>query len=142
MKGYWNDPTATETAFRGGRFHTGDIGMMDEAGYVSLLDRQKDMILVGAFNVYPRRIEDAIREHASVADVAVVGIDDEHFGQVPKAFIVQRPGTPPVTLSQLLDFLADKLSRYEMPLALERRDSLPKTSVGKIAKRQLAESSA
>ncbi len=140
MKGYWNDPVATEWAFRGGRFHTGDIGMMDQNGYISLLDRQKDMILVGGFNVYPRRIEDAIREHSSVADVAVVGIEHEHFGQIPKAFVVQRQSTPPVTLPQLLDFLADKLSRYEMPLALEIRDSLPKTSIGKIAKRQLAAS--
>jgi long-chain acyl-CoA synthetase len=137
MQGYWNDPEATEWAFRGGRFHTGDIGMMDENGYLSLLDRQKDMILVGGSNVYPRRIEDAIREHSSVADVAVVGIDHGHFGQIPKAFIVQRPSAPPVTLPQLLDFLTDKLSRYEMPMALEILDSLPKTSIGKIAKREL-----
>jgi long-chain acyl-CoA synthetase len=141
MQGYWNDPAATEWAFRGGRFHTGDIGVMDEKGYISLLDRQKDMIIVGGFNVYPRRVEDAIREHSSVADAAVVGIEHGHFGQIPKAFIVQRESTSPVTLPQLLDFLVDKLSRYEMPLALEIRDSLPKTALGKIAKRGLTASS-
>lgn len=141
MQGYWNDSALTEWAFRGGRFHTGDIGMMNEDGYVSLLDRQKDMILVGGFNVYPRRIEDAVREHPSVADAAVVGIDHGHFGQIPKAFIVPRAGMPSVTLPQLMDFLADKLSRYEIPLDLEFRDSLPKTAIGKIAKRELMASS-
>jgi len=115
--------------------------VMDEKGYISLLDRQKDMIIVGGFNVYPRRVEDAIREHSSVADAAVVGIEHGHFGQIPKAFIVQRESTSPVTLPQLLDFLVDKLSRYEMPLALEIRDSLPKTALGKIAKRGLTASS-
>ena len=137
MQGYWNDPAGTEWAFRGGRFHTGDIGVMDEKGYISLVDRQKDMILVGGFNVYPRRIEDAVREHPSVADVAVVGLEHAHFGQIAKAFIVRRADTPALTLPQLLDFLADKLSRYEMPLELEFRDSLPKTAIGKIAKREL-----
>jgi long-chain acyl-CoA synthetase len=137
MQGYWNDVAATEWAFRGGRFHTGDIGVMDENGYISLLDRQKDMILVGGFNVYPRRIEDAVREHPSVADAAVVGIEHGHFGQIPKAFVVQRAGTPSLTLPQLLDFLADKLSRYEMPLELEILESLPKTAIGKVAKREL-----
>jgi long-chain acyl-CoA synthetase len=138
MKGYWNDPAANAWAFRGGRFHTGDIGVMDENGYLSLLDRQKDMILVGGFNVYPRRIEDAIREHPDVAEAAVVGIEHVHFGQIPKAFLVLRAGAPALTLPQLLDFLADKLSRYEMPLELEIRDSLPKTAIGKISKLELA----
>jgi long-chain acyl-CoA synthetase len=137
MKGYWNDAIATEQAFRGGRFHTGDIGIMHESGYISLLDRKKDMILVGGFNVYPQRIEAVILEHASVAEVAVMGVDHAHFGQTPKAFIVLRAGVPSLTLVELLDFLEDKLSRYEMPMDLELRDSLPKTTIGKIAKQEL-----
>ena len=139
MKGYWNDTAATERAFLGGRFHTGDIGVMDKNGYISLLDRKKDMILVGGFNVYPQRIEAAIREHPSVEEVAVIGVDHAHFGQIPKAFVVVRAGASSLTLVELLDFLGDKLSRYEMPLDMEFRASLPKTAMGKPAKRVLAE---
>jgi len=137
MRGYWNDPEATETAFRGGRFHTGDIGVMSEEGYLALLDRKKDMILTGGFNVYPARIENAIHEHPSVAEVAVIGVDHPSFGQIAKAFIVQHEGTERLTHAQLLDFVADKLSKVEMPLEMEIRTELPKTHVGKMAKHGL-----
>jgi long-chain acyl-CoA synthetase len=137
MKGYWNNPAATEQAFRGGRFHTGDLGVMDLNGYVTLLDRKKDMILTGGFNVYPSRIEEAILEHSAVAEVAVVGVDNPQFGQIAKAFVVLNTGCSALTHVELLDFLADKLSRYEMPLEMELRASLPKTPIGKPSKRDL-----
>lgn len=137
MLGYWNEPEATQAAFRGGRFHTGDVGVLSEEGYLSILDRKKDMILTGGFNVYPVRIENAIYEHPSVAEVAVIGVDHPSFGQIAKAFIVLQDGAERLTHSQLLDFLSDKLSKVEMPLEMEIRTELPKTHVGKMAKRDL-----
>ncbi len=137
MRGYWNDREATEIAFRGGRFHTGDIGMFDENGYLTVLDRKKDMILTGGYNVYPTRIENAILEHPDVAEVAVIGVEHDTMGQIAKAFIVMKPETKPLTQAGLLDFLADKLSTIEMPLETEIRADLPKTPVGKLAKQEL-----
>jgi len=137
MKGYWKKPEATAEAFRGGRFHTGDIGFMDRDGYVTLVDRKKDMILSGGFNVFPRNIEEAIYEHPSVAEVTVIGVPDAYRGQAAKAFIALRPGAGEFTLDELKAFLADKLAKYEMPAAVEFRPSLPKTPVGKLSKKEL-----
>jgi long-chain acyl-CoA synthetase len=93
MKGYWKKPEATEEAFRGGRFHTGDIGFLDQDGFVTLVDRKKDMILSGGFNVFPRNIEEAIYEHPAVAEVTVIGVPDPYRGQSAKAFIALSRGT-------------------------------------------------
>jgi len=139
MKGYWKKPEATAAAFRGGRFHTGDIGFIDQDGYVTLVDRMKDMILSGGFNVFPRIIEEAIYEHAAVAEVTVIGIPDAYRGQSAKAFIALKPGASPFSLDALKSFLGDKLAKYEMPTALEFRASLPKTPVGKLSKKELVE---
>jgi len=137
MKGYWKKPEATEEAFRGGRFHTGDIGFIDQDGYVTLVDRKKDMILSGGFNVFPRNIEEAIYEHPSVAEVTVIGIPDAYRGQSAKAFIALKAGQSPFTYDELKAFLADKLAKYEMPTEMEIRASLPKTPVGKLSKKEL-----
>jgi long-chain acyl-CoA synthetase len=137
MKGYWKKPEATEEAFRGGRFHTGDIGFIDQDGYVTLVDRKKDMILSGGYNVFPRNIEEAIYEHPAVAEVTVIGVPDEYRGQAAKAFVALKPGAAEFTLDALKTFLADKLAKYEMPAALEFRASLPKTPVGKLSKKEL-----
>ena len=107
-------------------------------GTFTIVDRKKDMIISGGFNVYPRAIEDAIHEHPAVLEAAVIGVPDPYRGQAAKAFVVLREGAPPFTLDELRDFLADKLGRHELPAALELRDSLPHTSVGKLAKRELA----
>src|SRR5713226_1573549 len=123
MKGYWKKPDATATAFRGGRFHTGDIGVIDQDGYVTLVDRMKDMILSGGFNVFPRNIEEAIYEHAGVAEVTVIGIPDAYRGQSAKAFIALKPGAAPFAFDELKAFPADKLAKYEMPVAMEIRAS-------------------
>jgi long-chain acyl-CoA synthetase len=114
MKGYWKKAEATEEAFRGGRFHTGDIGFLDEDGFVTLVDRKKDMILCGGFNVFPRNIEEAIYEHPAVAEVTVIGIPDPYRGQSAKAFITLKPGQAPFGIDELKAFLADKLAKYEM----------------------------
>jgi long-chain acyl-CoA synthetase len=137
MKGYWKRPEATAEAFRGGRFHTGDIGFIDKDGYVTLVDRKKDMILSGGFNVFPRTIEEAIYEHPAVAEVTVIGIPDAYRGQSAKAFIAVKPGARPFTFEELKSFLSDKLAKYEMPVAIEFRASLPKTPVGKLSKKEL-----
>ena len=137
MKGYWNKPEATADAFRGGRFHTGDIGFIDQDGFVTLVDRKKDMILSGGFNVFPRNIEEAIYEHPAVAEVTVIGIPDAYRGQSAKAFIALKPGQPAFSFDELKAFLADKLAKYEMPTEMEFRASLPKTPVGKLSKKEL-----
>ena len=137
MKGYWKKPEATAEAFRGGRFHTGDIGFIDRDGYVTLVDRKKDMILSGGFNVFPRNIEEAIYEHPAVAEVTVIGIPDAYRGQSAKAFIALKPGAPQFTFEELKAFLADKLAKYEMPVEMEIRANLPKTPVGKLSKKEL-----
>ena len=139
MRGYWQKPAETATAFAGGRFHTGDVGYMDDDGYLFIVDRKKDMILSGGFNVYPRNIEDAIYEHPDVAEVTVIGIPDDYRGQAAKAFVKLREGAPALDLEALRRFLADKLGKHELPAALEVRAELPKTPVGKLSKKELVE---
>ena len=139
MKGYWKRPDATEEAFRGGRFHTGDIGFLSADGYLTLIDRKKDMIITAGFNVFPRKVEDAIYEHRSVTEVTVIGVPDPDFGQFPKAFIALKPGAPPFTYAEFAAFLADKLAQYEIPLEIEIRAVLPKNAAGKLTKKELLE---
>jgi len=118
---------------------TGDIGYMDADGYFYLVDRKKDMIISGGFNVYPRAIEEALYEHPDVAEVAVIGVGDPYRGEAAKAFVQIKPGRRRFTLEELRAFLADKVGRHELPTHLEFRDCLPKTAVGKLAKRHLIE---
>lgn len=138
MVGYWKNPKATaESATPDGYFRTGDVGYMDEAGYVYLIDRTKDMILCGGFNVYPRLIEEAVIQHPAVAEVCVIGVPDEYRGQSPKAFIALKAGATAPTLDALKEFLRDKLGKHEMVQHLEIRAELPKTPVGKLSKKAL-----
>ena len=138
-KGYWNAPAETAAAFADGYLLTGDIGTMDEDGYFYLVDRKKDMIISGGFNVYPRTIEEAIYEHPAVAEVIVIGVTDPYRGESAKAFVQLKSDARPFTLDELRAFLADKLGRHEMPAHLEFRDTLPKTAVGKLSKKELIE---
>ncbi len=137
FKGFWNKPEETAKAFTDGFYATGDIGRMDEDGMIYLVDRKKDMIISGGFNVYPRYIEDAIYEHPDVEECSVIGIRDDYRGQAAKAFIKVKDGAPEFSLEDLRVFLADKIGRHELPAALEFRDSLPKTPVGKLSKKEL-----
>jgi long-chain acyl-CoA synthetase len=138
-KGYWNAPEETAAAFIDGYLLTGDIGIMDEDGYFYLVDRKKDMIISGGFNVYPRTIEEAIYEHPAVAEVSVIGVPDDYRGEAAKAFVQLKPGAAAFTLEELRAFLSDKLGRHELPAYLEFRDALPKTAVGKLSKKELIE---
>jgi long-chain acyl-CoA synthetase len=139
FQGYWNRPQETEAAFVDGYFLTGDIGRTDEDGYFFLVDRKKDMIISGGFNVYPTVIEGAIYEHPDVEEAIVIGVPDAYRGEAAKAFVKVRAGAPALSLEGLHAFLADKIGRHEMPAALEIRDSLPRTPVGKLSKKELIE---
>jgi long-chain acyl-CoA synthetase len=136
MKGYWNRPKETEAAFVGEFFRTGDVAVMDEDGFIYIVDRIKDLILCSGYNVYPRRIEEAIYEYPAVEEVTVIGIPDAYRGEAPKAFIKLREGQS-ATKSEILKFLEPKLSKIEMPAEIEFRDELPKTMVGKLSKKEL-----
>jgi long-chain acyl-CoA synthetase len=130
--GYWNQPAETEAAFRDGWFLTGDIGRMEPDGMFFLMDRRKNMIISGGFNVYPAAIESAIYEHPDVTEVIVIGIPDPYRGQSAKAFVTLRPGAPELTLDALKAFLRDRIGRHEMPAALELRETLPRSPAGKL----------
>ena len=143
MKGYWNNPEATAEAFNADGFmRTGDVGYMDDTGYISIVDRTKDMLLCSGFNVYPRTIEEAIYTHPDVTEVCVIGIPDEYRGQSPKAFVTMKAGAVPLTLAVLKDFLRDRIGKHEMIGAMEVRAELPKTPVGKLSKKTLVDEEA
>jgi long-chain acyl-CoA synthetase len=139
FQGYWNNPGETDKAFVDGFFLTGDVGYMDEDGFFFLVDRKKDMIISGGFNVYPGIIESAVYEHPDVEEVIVIGIPDEYRGEAAKAFVKLRVGRPVLTLESLQKFLIDKLGKHEMPAQLEIRATLPRTPVGKLSKKELIE---
>ena len=142
-KGYWKKPEATANAMTADGFlRTGDVGVMDEDGYVYIVDRTKDMLLVGGFNVYPRNIEEAIYQHPAVEEVSVIGVPDAYSGERPKAFVKLKSGAPPITLDELKAFLKERLGKHEMIGGLEIRADLPKTPVGKISKKDLREQEA
>jgi long-chain acyl-CoA synthetase len=137
IKGYWNRPEETAKSFVDGWLLTGDIGYMDEDGYFFIVDRRKDMIISGGFNVYPQVIEQAVYEHPQVEEAAVIGIPDAYRGEAAKVFVKLKEGAPGFTLEELNAFLADKIGRHEMPAALEIRASLPRSPVGKLSKLEL-----
>jgi long-chain acyl-CoA synthetase len=136
-KGYWNRAKETAEAFVGDRFLTGDIGYMDPDGYFYLVDRKKDMIISGGFNVYPQMIEQAMYEHPAVHEVIVIGIPDAYRGEAAMAFVKLRAGASAFTLEELKAFLAGKLGKHEIPAALEFVDELPRTPVGKLSRHEL-----
>lgn len=140
MKGYWNRPDATkETIDKDGFLHTGDIGYMDEDGFVFIVDRIKDMIITNGYNVYPRNVEDALAEHPEISECIVAGLPDDQRGEIVKAYIVMKDGCAEPTAADMKAFLKDKLSPIEMPKQLEFRDELPKTLIGKPDRKALVE---
>jgi len=141
-KGYWNRPEETAQAFVGDRFLTGDIGYRDDDGYFFLVDRKKDMIISGGFNVYPQMIEQAIYTHPSVYEVIVIGIPDDYRGEAAKAFITLRDGAKPFSLEELRIFLTGKLGKHELPAAVEFVKDLPRTPVGKLSRHELRQQQA
>lgn len=138
MPGYWEKPKETKDTFTGEFFRTGDVGHMDENGYIFIVDRMKDMINASGFKIYPRRIEEAIYEIEAVEEVTVIGVPDEYRGEAPAAYIKLREGQK-LTSEDILKFLEPKISKIEMPRDIEFRDELPKTMIGKLSKKELRE---
>ncbi len=138
MRGYWNRPEATEQALRGGWMHTGDAGTMDDAGYLYIQDRVKDMIVSGGENVYPREVEELLYQHPAVAEAAVIGVPDDTWGEAVKAIVVVREGHQ-VTADELAGMLEGKLADYKRPRSVDFIDALPRNPSGKVLKRQLRE---
>ncbi|MHA6731360.1 long-chain-fatty-acid--CoA ligase [Devosia sp. A369] len=138
MVGYFDDAAATEAAFMDGWLRTGDVGHMDEDGYVFLVDRIKDLIICSGFNVYPRTIEEALMTHEAVEETNVIGVPDEYRGEAPVAYVKLKPGQS-VTEEALKKFLAERLNKIEMPKEIIFKDALPKTLIGKLSKKELRE---
>jgi acyl-CoA synthetase (AMP-forming)/AMP-acid ligase II len=136
FKGYWRDPEATEQAFAGGWFHTGDIGVRDEDGYLFIVDRLKDMIVSGGENIAGSEVERVLYEHEAVLEVAVVGRPDDRWGEVPVAFVVLRPGAS-VAPDELIAHCGERLARFKVPKEVTFLDALPRNPSGKVLKREL-----
>jgi long-chain acyl-CoA synthetase len=136
MAGYWHQEEETALVLSNGRLRTGDVGYIDEDGYVFLVDRIKDLIISGGFNVYPRMVEEAIQQHSSVVEVAVAGVADRHRGEVVKAFVVLHEGVA-MSAAELREFLKDRLAPFEIPRKVEFVQEIPKTLIGKPLRRAL-----
>ena len=136
-KGYWNREKESAEFYVGDRFLTGDIGYMDEDGYIYLVDRKKDMIISGGFNVYPQMIEQAIYEHPAVQEVIVIGVPDQYRGEAAKAFVTLKKDAQPFTIDDLRAFLTGKIGKHELPAAVEFMAELPRTTVGKLSRHEL-----
>ena len=136
--GYWDDPEATARVLHDGWLRTGDVAVADDQGFLSLVDRMKDLIIVSGFNVYPAEVEDALMESSDVADAAVIGVPNARTGEAITAFVVAAPGANP-TLAALRDQVARRLARYKVPTTVHVIDELPRNQAGKVLRRELAD---
>jgi long-chain acyl-CoA synthetase len=136
--GYWNRPDATEEAFRGGWFHTGDMGRFDDDGYLYIVDRKKDMIVVSGYNVYPIELENVIMRHPDVVDCAVIGVPSDYQGESVKACVVLKPGAS-MTIEELQAYCREHMAAFKVPRFISVREGLPKNATGKLLKRVLRE---
>lgn len=136
FKGYWNLPDETEEALRYGWFHTGDLGYFDWEGYLYITDRKKDMIISGGENIYPAEVENAIREHPAVADIIIIGVPDEQWGEAPLALVVAEPGAS-ASEEELAEFGRERLARYKVPRKFLMVDEIPRNADGQVAKNEL-----
>jgi acyl-CoA synthetase (AMP-forming)/AMP-acid ligase II len=136
MLGYWNQPEATRRAIRRDWFYTGDAGYLDQDGYIYIYDRVKDMIISGGENIYPAEVESALFGHPAIADVAVIGVPDDKWGEAVKAIVVKKPTTQ-ITPEELIAFARERIAAYKVPRSIDFVDTLPRTPTGKILKREL-----
>jgi long-chain acyl-CoA synthetase len=138
MQGYWNNPGETAGQLKDGWLHTGDIATRDEDGYIFIVDRKKDMIIAGGFNIYPRDIDEVLFQHPKVAEAVSIGVKDKYRGETIKVFVVLKPGEK-CTEEEIIKFCKEKLAPYKVPKLVEFRDSIPKSAVGKILRKILRE---
>ena len=136
MKGYWNRPDATAETLRNGWLHTGDVGHLDEGGYLYVTDRKKDMIISGGANIYPREVEEVICTHPAVQEVTVIGVPDEKWGESVKALVVLRPAAQAAE-ADIIEHCRLRLASYKKPTSVDFLRELPKNAYGKILKREL-----
>ncbi len=136
MKGYYNRPEETAEAFKGGWLHTGDVATVDEEGYFYIVDRIKDIILRGGFNIYPREIEEVLVTHPAISMAAVIGVPNEKYGEEVKAFIVCKAGAE-ITPEEIITWSKEQMASYKYPRLVELRETLPMTATGKILKKEL-----
>ena len=138
MKEYWKMPEQTAEVFKNGWFHTGDMGTMDEGGYIYIVDRKSDMIISGGFNIYPREVEEVIMTHPGVAEAAVIGVPDDIWGESVKAFVVIRKGIE-VSPEEIIEHCQQNLAGYKKPKTVDFIEEIPKNLYGKIDRRALKE---
>jgi long-chain acyl-CoA synthetase len=138
MAGYWNQPSETAMVLRNGWLYTGDIGYMDEHGYFTIVDRKKEMIIAGGFNIYPREVEEPLYEHPGVKEAVAVGLPDPYRGETVKVYIVLKEGER-ATEQEIIDFCKQRMAKHKVPTLVEFRQELPKTLVGKVLRRTLRE---
>jgi long-chain acyl-CoA synthetase len=136
MKGYWNKPAETALVLRDGWLYTGDIARKDADGYFYIVDRKKDMIIAGGFNIYPREVEEVLFECPKIEEAAVIGVPDEYRGETVKAFVVLKAGVT-ATAEEIIAFCRERMAAYKAPRQVVFRDSLPKSGVGKYLRREL-----
>jgi long-chain acyl-CoA synthetase len=136
MQGYWRSPDATAETIRDGWLHTGDVGYLDEDGYLFIVDRKKDVIIRGGFNVYPRDVEDALLEHPAVVSAGVVGRPDERHGEEVVAFVALRAADA-VSAEELVDWARERIGGYKYPREVQFLDAMPLTAVGKLDRKAL-----
>lgn len=136
MSGYWNNPEETANQLKDGWLYTGDVAIQDEDGYIFLVDRTKDMIIASGYNIYPREIDEVLYRHPKVAEAAAVGVPDEYRGETIKAFITLQSGET-ATEEEIMEFCKDKLAAYKRPRMVEFHDSIPKSAVGKVLRKNL-----
>jgi long-chain acyl-CoA synthetase len=136
MKGYWNKPAETALVLRDGWLYTGDIAKQDQDGYFYIVDRKKDMIIAGGFNIYPREVEEVLFEHPNVQEAAVIGVPDAYRGETVRAFVVLKPSLT-ATAEEIITFCRERMAHYKAPREVIFRDSLPKSGVGKYLRREL-----
>jgi acyl-CoA synthetase (AMP-forming)/AMP-acid ligase II len=139
MTEYWNQPDATAETLRDGWLQTGDVGFVDDEGFLYIRDRIKDLIVWSARNVYPADVEDALAQHPAVQEAAVIGVPDPETGEAVKALVVLREGSTTVAEQELIDFCSDALAEYQRPSSVEFMGSLPRNAMGKVLKRKLRE---
>lgn len=136
MKGYWNNPQETAGQLKDGWLYTGDIAVQDEDGYFYIVDRKKDMIIAGGFNIYPREIDEVLYQHPKIQEAVAVGIPDPYRGETVKAYIVLKPGEK-ASAEEIISFCREKLAAYKVPKIVEFRESLPKSAIGKVLRKIL-----
>lgn len=136
MKGYWNRPEANATTIRDGWLHTGDAGYVDDTGLLYIYDRMKDMVVSGGENVYPAEIESVLYSHPAIADIAVIGVPDEKWGEAVKAVIVPKPGHAP-DAAEIIAYARERLAGYKIPKSIDFVETLPRNPTGKVVKHEI-----